>query len=151
MLDTATSLAAQAGSRLDITDHRSPGTAQDITCSAVLTPGGAGGRGSHGRARTTRAGTAVAVSHSSGGIFGQLLYGVYAGPAESLVVGERVQQFDGFRTSHCARRRRREGHLPLPPVKFRFDRWGAGVRRSDGSLEPRDPKYKPPPLSVMAI
>ena len=58
MLDTATSLAAQAGSRLDITDHRSPGTAQDITCSAVLTPGGAGGRGSHGRARTTRAGTA---------------------------------------------------------------------------------------------
>jgi hypothetical protein len=33
MLDTATSLAAQAGSRLDITDRRSPGTAQDITCS----------------------------------------------------------------------------------------------------------------------
>src|ERR1700678_967082 len=38
MLDTVTSLAAQAGSRLNITDHRSPGTAQEITCSAVLTP-----------------------------------------------------------------------------------------------------------------
>jgi superfamily II DNA or RNA helicase len=38
MLDTVTSLAAQAGSRLSITDHRSPGTAQEITCSAVLTP-----------------------------------------------------------------------------------------------------------------
>ena len=38
MLDTVTSLATQAGSRLDITDHRSPGTAQEITCSAVLTP-----------------------------------------------------------------------------------------------------------------
>jgi superfamily II DNA or RNA helicase len=38
MLEVVTSLAAQAGSRLDITDHRSPGTAQDITCSAVLTP-----------------------------------------------------------------------------------------------------------------
>jgi hypothetical protein len=39
----------------------------------------------------------------------------------------------------------------FPPVKFRFDGWGAGARRYDGSLEPRDPKYKPPPLSVMAI
>ena len=29
---------AQAGSRLDINDRRSPGTAQDVTCSAVLTP-----------------------------------------------------------------------------------------------------------------
>jgi superfamily II DNA or RNA helicase len=38
MLDTVTSLAAQAGSRLDVTDDRSPGTARDITCSAVLTP-----------------------------------------------------------------------------------------------------------------
>jgi hypothetical protein len=38
MLEVVTSLAAQAGSRLDITDHRSPGTAQAITCSAVLTP-----------------------------------------------------------------------------------------------------------------
>jgi hypothetical protein len=38
MLDTVTSLAAQAGSRLDITDRRSPGTIQDITCSAALTP-----------------------------------------------------------------------------------------------------------------
>jgi superfamily II DNA or RNA helicase len=38
MLDTVTSLAAQTGSRLDITDRRSPGTARDITCSAVLTP-----------------------------------------------------------------------------------------------------------------
>jgi len=50
MLDTVTSLATQAGSRLDITDHRSPGTVQDITdhrspgtvqditCSADLTP-----------------------------------------------------------------------------------------------------------------
>jgi mannonate dehydratase len=24
----------------------------------------------------------------------------------------------------------------FPPVKFRFDRWAAGVRRPDGSLEP---------------
>jgi superfamily II DNA or RNA helicase len=38
MLDTVTSLAAQTGSRLNITDRRSPGTARDITCSAVLTP-----------------------------------------------------------------------------------------------------------------
>jgi hypothetical protein len=38
MLDTVTSLAAQAGSRLDVTDRRSPGTARDITCSAALTP-----------------------------------------------------------------------------------------------------------------
>jgi superfamily II DNA or RNA helicase len=38
MLDTITSLAAQAGSRLDVTDRRSPGTAREITCSAVLTP-----------------------------------------------------------------------------------------------------------------
>jgi superfamily II DNA or RNA helicase len=38
MLEVVTSLAAQAGSRLDITDRRSPGTAQEITCSAVLTP-----------------------------------------------------------------------------------------------------------------
>jgi superfamily II DNA or RNA helicase len=38
MLDTVTSLAAQAGSRLNITDRRSPGTPQDITCSAILTP-----------------------------------------------------------------------------------------------------------------
>jgi hypothetical protein len=38
MLDAVTSLAAQAGSRLDVTDHRSPGTSQDITCSAILTP-----------------------------------------------------------------------------------------------------------------
>jgi hypothetical protein len=30
MLDTVSSLATQAGSRLDITDRRSPGTAQDI-------------------------------------------------------------------------------------------------------------------------
>ena len=38
MLEVVTSLATQAGSRLDITDRRSSGTAQDITCSAVLTP-----------------------------------------------------------------------------------------------------------------
>jgi hypothetical protein len=38
MLDTVTSLADQAGSRLNITDRRSPGTARDIACSAVLTP-----------------------------------------------------------------------------------------------------------------
>ena len=38
MLDTVTSLADQAGSRLNITDRRSPGTTRDITCSAVLTP-----------------------------------------------------------------------------------------------------------------
>ena len=37
MLDTVTSLAAQAGSRLDVTDERSPGTSQDITCTATLT------------------------------------------------------------------------------------------------------------------
>jgi len=38
MLDTVASLAAQAGSRLNITDRRSPGAPQDITCSAILTP-----------------------------------------------------------------------------------------------------------------
>ena len=45
---------------------------------------------------------AVAVSHSSGAVFGQLLYGIYGGSAEGLVVGERVQQFDGSRISDCA-------------------------------------------------
>lgn len=38
MLDTVTSLAGQAGSRLNITDDRSPGTSQDFTCTATLTP-----------------------------------------------------------------------------------------------------------------
>jgi superfamily II DNA or RNA helicase len=38
MLDTVTSLAAQAGSRLNITDRRSRGAPQDIACSAILTP-----------------------------------------------------------------------------------------------------------------
>ena len=38
MLDTAISLAGQAGSRLNITDQRSPGTSQDFTCTATLTP-----------------------------------------------------------------------------------------------------------------
>ena len=38
MLDTVTSLAAQAGSRLNIADQRSPGTGQDFTCTATLTP-----------------------------------------------------------------------------------------------------------------
>jgi hypothetical protein len=37
MLDTVTSLAAQAGSRLEITDERSTGTAQEFACAAVLT------------------------------------------------------------------------------------------------------------------
>ena len=38
MLETVISLAAQAGSRLNITDQRSPGTSQDFTCTATLTP-----------------------------------------------------------------------------------------------------------------
>jgi superfamily II DNA or RNA helicase len=38
MLDTVTDLAAQAGSRLDITDERAPGTAQEFTFTASLTP-----------------------------------------------------------------------------------------------------------------
>ncbi len=38
MLDTVTSLAGQAGSRLNITDQRSPGASQDFTCTATLTP-----------------------------------------------------------------------------------------------------------------
>src|SRR6202043_4248058 len=38
MLDTVTSLAGQAGSRLNVTDQRSPGTGQDFTCTATLTP-----------------------------------------------------------------------------------------------------------------
>ena len=38
MLDTAISLAGQAGSRLNITDQRSPGISQDFTCTATLTP-----------------------------------------------------------------------------------------------------------------
>ena len=38
MLDTVTDLAAQAGSRLDITDERTPGTAQQFTLTATLKP-----------------------------------------------------------------------------------------------------------------
>jgi hypothetical protein len=38
MLNTVTDLAAQAGSRLDITDERTPGTAQEFTLTATLTP-----------------------------------------------------------------------------------------------------------------
>jgi hypothetical protein len=38
MLDTVTSLAGQAGSRLNIADDRAPGTSQDFTCTATLTP-----------------------------------------------------------------------------------------------------------------
>jgi primosomal protein N' len=38
MLDTVTSLAEQAGSRLNITDQRSPGASQEFTCTATLTP-----------------------------------------------------------------------------------------------------------------
>ena len=37
MLDTVTSLAGQAGSRLNITDQRFPGTSQEFTCTAALT------------------------------------------------------------------------------------------------------------------
>ncbi len=38
MLDTVTDLAAQAGSRLNITDERTQGTAQELTFTATLTP-----------------------------------------------------------------------------------------------------------------
>ena len=38
MLGTITDLAAQAGSRLDITDERTPGIAQEFTFAATLTP-----------------------------------------------------------------------------------------------------------------
>ncbi len=38
MLDTVTDLAAQAGSRLNITDERTLGTAQEFTFTATLTP-----------------------------------------------------------------------------------------------------------------
>ena len=38
MLDTVTSLTAQAGSRLNVTDQRSPGVSQNFTCTATLTP-----------------------------------------------------------------------------------------------------------------
>ena len=41
-------------------------------------------------------------SRGSSAMFGQLLYGVYGGPAEGLVVSERMQQFDGFRISDSA-------------------------------------------------
>jgi hypothetical protein len=37
MLGTITDLTAQAGSRLDITDERAPGTAQEFTFTATLT------------------------------------------------------------------------------------------------------------------
>jgi superfamily II DNA or RNA helicase len=37
MLDTVTSLAGQAGSRMTINDERSPGASQDFTCTATLT------------------------------------------------------------------------------------------------------------------
>jgi len=38
MLDTVTSLAGQAGSRMTINDDHSPGASQDFTCTATLTP-----------------------------------------------------------------------------------------------------------------
>jgi superfamily II DNA or RNA helicase len=38
MLGAVTDLAAQAGSRLDFTDERTPGTAQEFTFAATLTP-----------------------------------------------------------------------------------------------------------------
>jgi superfamily II DNA or RNA helicase len=38
MLDTVTALAAQAGSRWDIADERTPGAAQKFACAAVLAP-----------------------------------------------------------------------------------------------------------------
>ena len=38
MLDTVADLAAQAGSRLNITDERTSGTAQELTLTATLTP-----------------------------------------------------------------------------------------------------------------
>ena len=38
MLDAVTSLSGQAGSRLNITDQRSPGASQDFICTATLTP-----------------------------------------------------------------------------------------------------------------
>jgi hypothetical protein len=38
MLGTVTDLAAQAGSRLDITDERTPGAAHEFTFTATLTP-----------------------------------------------------------------------------------------------------------------
>ena len=38
MLDTVTNLAAQAGSRLDVADERTPGTMQEFTFAATLTP-----------------------------------------------------------------------------------------------------------------
>jgi hypothetical protein len=38
MLEAVTSLAAQAGSRLNVTDDRSPGDSQDFACTATLTP-----------------------------------------------------------------------------------------------------------------
>lgn len=37
MLDTVTSLAAQAGSRLDITDERTAGAQHEFTFTAALT------------------------------------------------------------------------------------------------------------------
>jgi superfamily II DNA or RNA helicase len=37
MLEAVTSLAAQAGSRLNVTDDRCPGGSQDLTCTATLT------------------------------------------------------------------------------------------------------------------
>lgn len=37
LLDQVTAIAAEAGSRVEITDERSAGTAQDFTCSATLT------------------------------------------------------------------------------------------------------------------
>jgi hypothetical protein len=38
MLGTVTSLAEQAGSRLEIADERAAGTPQQFTCNATLTP-----------------------------------------------------------------------------------------------------------------
>ena len=60
MLDTVTDLAAQAGSRLNITDERTPGTGQDFTFTATLTPP-AGGRHRTGQARPRGAGRPAGV------------------------------------------------------------------------------------------
>ena len=59
MLTTVTELAAQAGSKLDLTDERAAGTTQAFTCSAVLTGAPAGGRPGLDRARSGGAGRAA--------------------------------------------------------------------------------------------
>ena len=65
MLDTVTSLAAQAGSRLNVTDQRSPGTRQGFTCTAASAPTYASRQPSDPHRQRLPHATMVVLPHSS--------------------------------------------------------------------------------------